>query len=106
MFVVVTIENSSSNLSSSWLAPETPNGVILGYNISCTSSKSEQVSFDASPTETSLVLTDLSPFTNYTCVVRARTVAGEGLPSNFSVARTDEGGKNEILLCQGLQFQS
>ncbi len=96
MFMLKTVDNSSTMLFSSWSPPELLNGILLGYIVSCTSSKSEELYFNVSPDFTTHLLANLSTFTSYSCAVSARTAAGEGPLSNSSDARTGEDGKGRV----------
>ena len=71
-----------------------PNGVITGYNYSCTETGTMNVirSGNTTPDTTSVVLTGLTPFTNYNCSVSASTAQGEG-QSVSTTERTGEEGK-------------
>ena len=72
--------------------PEASNGILLDYAISCNMEETTDITFNFSSSDLSTVLDGLTPFTNYTCEVRASTGAGEGPPSNEDTARTDESG--------------
>ena len=71
----------STSLRFSWELPAQPNGVVIGYNYSCTQTESaEEVARNTTNSNiTSVVLTGLSPFTNYTCSVSASTSPGIGV---------------------------
>ena len=75
-----------------------PNGVITGYNYSCTETGTINVirSGNTAPTITSVDITaGLSPFTNYACSVSASTAQGVG-PSVSITGITGEEGKKLI----------
>ena len=84
------ILKTSRTLNLSWSPPlySQHNGVITGYNISC---YGEDFQFSQRITQTSRNLTNLRPFTKYTCFVRAATVKGEGLAAMASVVTNEEG---------------
>ena len=90
------LPSTSSSLSASWEVPARPNGIILGYTISCTTppTTAMPITFSVAGSVLSHLLMDLKPFTNYTCEVRANTSAGDGNSSNAETERTDEDGKN------------
>ena len=71
----------STSLNFSWELPTQPNGVVIGYNYSCTQTESaEEVARNTTNSNTtSVVLTGLSPFTSYTCSVSASTSPGTGV---------------------------
>ena len=89
------LPNTSSSLSANWEVPARPNGIILGYTISCTTppTSAMPITFIVPGSVRSHLLTGLEPFTNYTCEVRANTSAGGGDSSNTDTERTDVGGK-------------
>lgn len=70
----------STSLRFSWELPAQQNGIVTGYNYSCTQTESvEELARNTTNSNiTSVVLTGLSPFTNYTCSVSASTSAGTG----------------------------
>ena len=90
------LPNTSSSLSASWEVPARPNGIILGYTISCTTplTSAMPITFIVPGSVLSHLLMGLEPFTDYTCEVRANTSAGFGDSSNTDTERTDEGGKD------------
>ena len=118
------LPNTSSSLSANWEVPARPNGIILGYTISCTTAPTTAIptfsvparlngiilgyttpctippttaipiTFSVPGSVLSHLLMGLEPFTNYTCEVRANTSAGGGDSSNTETERTDEDGKD------------
>ena len=96
-FMLAKVPGSPDTLSASWTIPESSNGVISGYTISCSSSLSGKLEpFIISDSVTTTILENLTPYTVYTCTVLATTAAGDGNSSEPQIARTDEDGK---LLC-------
>ena len=90
-----------TRLSASWMAPQTANGIITSYTISCreNGTMDEFVTTVISNGQATTVnISGLSPFTVYECFVTANTSAGEGDSSNFDTARTDEDGKS-VCVC-------
>ena len=69
---------TSRTLTLSWSPPLLPqrNGVIISYLITCSSGGS--IINSTRTSSTSLTITGLQPFTNYTCSVRAATTVGDG----------------------------
>ena len=90
------LPNTSSSLSASWEVPARPNGIIVGYTISCTTppTTAMPITFSVPGSVLSHLLMGLKPFTNYTCEVRANTSAGVGDSSNTETERTDEDGRD------------
>lgn len=93
-FVLSSVIQSSSTLSASWMKPDPQNGIISSYTIRCNTTTGPAVKidlFDISGTTTTLE--NLTPFTEYVCVISANTSAGEGAASNSDSAITGEDGK-------------
>ena len=83
---VVRVTNSTAILK--WEEPGTPNGEVIGYNLSYVPGEVTLTVKKASYVE----LEDLSPFTNYTLLIRAFTRGGVG-PASPVVFQTLEGGR-------------
>ena len=84
------ISKSSHTLNLSWYPPlfSQRNGIITGYNISC---YGEDFQYSQKIAKNSKSFTNLKPFTNYTCSVRAATIKGEGPAAVESVVTNEEG---------------
>ena len=84
----------SRSFTFSWAVPMQPNGVITGYNYSCTVTGMMNVirSGNTAPDTTSVDITGLNIFTNYACSVSASTAQGVG-PSVSTTERTGQEGK-------------
>ena len=69
------LPNTSSSLSASWEVPARPNGIIVGYTISCTTTPTTAmpITFSVPGSVLSHLLMGLEPFTNYACEVTANT---------------------------------
>ena len=86
-----TISVTSRSVTFSWSPPlsSQQNGVITGYNLTCSSGgmtnsiRWSDTSFDA----------PLDPFTNYSCTVSAGTVVGDGPATAVISGVTDEESK-------------
>ncbi len=86
------VPGSPNTLSASWYIPEPTNGIISGYTINCSSSGG-MIDFSLNESVLTSSLSGLTPFTNYSCTISARTGAGEGTLSTVMTAATDEDGK-------------
>ena len=97
-FVVSRIDDSSDTLSATWMLPDPTNGVISGYTIDCVAQipAMTELQFTADFPDTSTTLTELLPYTEYSCTIFATTGAGDGATTGPQVARTDEDGKAEM----------
>ena len=75
--MAVIVEGAPGNVSISWSTPSEPNGVIVHYDIMCTSARGRNVSDRrvGSMAMNSISLTGLTPATRYTCTVTAFTSA-------------------------------
>ena len=97
-FTLETIPGSPTQLLARWFSPSPTNGRITNYTVRCTSdtlpssSVLTNISTEVIGNDFSLTLSDLTPFTNYSCNVSASTVAGQGPPSMADTAQTDESG--------------
>ena len=99
----MTVANkTSTTLLVTWLPPSTPNGVLSSYELYYRGESSlnpvpasfiQPLSLSVSAPNTSLVLSDLVPYSNYTISVRAFTSAGPGEYSDVIVDRTEEDGE-------------
>lgn len=79
----------------SWQAPllEDRNGIIISYTINLTSLNTG-LTQQLISTTTNLTLTNLAPFTTYTCIIAASTAIGLGPFSNTINIQTPETGKS------------
>ena len=86
---------SALSIEINWQAPLLPNqnGVITGYVINVTSLDTGLTQQLTSVT-TTLTLSTLNPFTNYACIVAARTAVGVGPFSTVINVQTLEAGKH------------
>ena len=75
-----------------WTAPQEPNGIILGYNVSI----GEQV-FVAN-LFTTLTITDLTPFTNYVAHVVAFNSVGYVMSNETSFTTGESGMKYNYMI--------
>ena len=84
---------TSRTLTLSWSPPllSQRNGVIISYLITCSSGGS--IINGTRTSSTSLTITGLQPFTNYTCSVRAATTVGDGPATPVRHIITDEDGE-------------
>ena len=99
---VTVLMKTSTSLLVSWLPPSMPNGVLISYEVYYTGESSlnpvpasfyHSLSSTISAPNTSLVLSNLVPYSNYTISVRAFTSAGPGEYSEVIEDRTEEDGE-------------
>ena len=87
------------NISLSWTPPLTidQTGQIIGYNLTCRQSNGLQtpvtglISTQSSPS-TTFSITDVIPFTSYTCTLASISEVGEG-PSTMCTFETAQDSK-------------
>ena len=101
--LTVTVANkTSTTLLVTWLPPSIPNGVLFSYEVYYRGESSlnpvpasffQPLFLSVSVPNTSLVLSDLVPYSNYTISVRAFTSAGPGEYSEEIEDRTEEDGE-------------
>ena len=85
-----TIFGTSHNITLFWSSPlpSQRNGVIISYLITCSSGGS--IINSTRTSSTSLTITGLQPFNNYTCSVRAATIVGDGLTAMKIILTNEE----------------
>ena len=81
----------STSFSISWQPPHDPNGIIRGYQVSCTSHSKSECLHDVFGDTTSTELTSLIPHTEYTIRVRAKTVDFGKYSTPFTVSTLEDG---------------
>ena len=94
---VTASPNALRSLLIEWQVPEITNGPITSYTVTYML-MNLGTRFENSTSGTSLVITTLQPFANYTVAVQACTDAGCGLFSEEIVALTQQEGTcmNEV----------
>ena len=88
----LTAESTSPTvLTLSWHPPDVSlkNGLITGYEYTCTDIQTEQYTKPQLTTEESTTIAGLTPFTDYFCSVKAATINGTG-PAVSIIATTLE----------------
>ena len=88
--LVITMKSHNLTLSWSPPLPSQRNGVIISYLITCSSG--DIIINTTRTSSTSLTITGLQPFTNYTCSVSASTIIGDG-PTVVKHILTNEDSK-------------
>ena len=84
---------NASTLLLSWSHPSIPNGIITKYTINCIGEDNKNHTVVTNTTMT--LVSDLSPYTNYTCSVFGHTRVGRGPPIT-AVGLTDENSEYRI----------
>ena len=88
---VMAVAVNSTAITVTWGRPDTPNGIIRGYNISYLLPDSgDEVVINVEPIIRTVTVGDLSPFTSYEFTVAAFTI--EMGPGETVNATTDEAG--------------
>ena len=84
--------NTSHTITLFWSPPlpSQRNGIIISYSVNC--SLNNNVTYTTRTSNTSLTITGLEPFTNYTCSLSASTIVGDG-PKVDNHAVTNEDSK-------------
>ena len=99
---VTIVSKTSTSLTVEWVSSVIPNGVLTSYEVTYTGVTSvnpvpesfvQPLSIAVSAPNTSLVLSDLVPYSNYTISARAFTNAGPGEYSEVIEDRTVEDGE-------------
>ena len=78
---------NSTTLLLSWSQPLIPNGIITKYTINCIGENNKNQTVVTSTTMT--LVSDLSPYTKYTCSIFGETRIGMGPPIT-AIGLTDE----------------
>ena len=73
-----------------WTAPQEPNGIILGYNVTISLSMQAEQVINAE-LSTTITVTELTPFTNYAVLIIAFNGVGNVM-SNETFFTTGESG--------------
>ena len=94
MSVNATVFNSTA-INVQWLAPANAFGIIRGYIVSVGMDPTTVTNHTVGGDDLTLVVGDLSPFTEYAVVVYAITVE-PGVPSAPETVKTAEDGKSYL----------
>ena len=89
---------TSTSITVIWEPPQSPNGRLLGYEVSYTPHRRGHPSVVIVQNITSWKLTGLKPYTVHAVSVRAKTAAGFGGYGNPVTQKTLEDGKILILM--------
>ena len=87
------VAESSRSLRLTWQPPfvENRNGIIINYTVFIVADDS--TSLQVTTPNTSIVVSNLRPFTTYTCNVAASTSVGQGPPTAAMLQTTPEDGE-------------
>ena len=96
---------SDSEIFMIWKEPVNANGIIRSYHIRAYETKTWREVYNRNVTkgpqkEESLLLSNLTPFTNFNFTIQARTI--EPGEMAYFTAKTQEGGKFKLYLCVSL----
>jgi hypothetical protein len=91
-FSLSPVTSNPRALQANWTIPETPNGVIRNYTITCNNSETFTIGRFEDQIVTFILNMNFDPFTVYECSVSAATNGGVGGSSEISVAMTAEDG--------------
>ena len=87
--MVVSITDTTVTLS--WLPPDSPNGIIVGYQVQYRrNDSSDFISLDTNDIVLNYTVSGLTSNVNYVFSVRAYTTVGNGAPSNEVTARASK----------------
>ena len=95
MFMVTTVLSKMSTFQ--WKAPKEPNGIITSYHLECADGV-KVFNQTANGSQTTTTLSELHPYTNYSCSITAHTSVGGGPAANISVTTEQDGIVNPLLL--------
>ena len=96
---VIAMASSSTAIDVTWTEPSMPNGVIRRYQVTYTRNDvMDDNLVTVNETTTSVQLTNLEKFANYTIFVQGFTVE-LGNQSDSVTARTEEDGKPFYRMC-------
>ena len=82
MIVITTVTSRSVTLT--WKPPIEPNGFITEYRFQCFG-ENHAVNSNVMGSQTTITLSGLLPYTNYSCSITAHTSAGGGPAATASV---------------------
>ena len=96
---IMTLNGYPSELELQWAPPENINGKLIAYSVYYfTYPGGTPTKRTVLPTQTSLRLTGLLPYTRYGFYVTATNYVGEGIVSIISTGITDESGTIPIIV--------
>ena len=91
-FDLSPVTDAPRSLRADWVEPETPNGMIQNYTITCNNSNTFTV---GGQLITFVLVGNFEPFMVYECSVFASTNGGVGNASEPAVARTEQDGERK-----------
>ena len=82
---------STQTFKLQWKLPKTPNGVITQYQVYCTDGE-QILEHTLNGSQTTITLSGLLSYTNYSCSITAHTSVGGG-PAATTIVTTEQDGK-------------
>ena len=90
-FTLSSVPNNPRALQADWTPPNTPNGVIQSYTVTCNGTTGDMMV--AVEMTSVLLMLEFQPYTLYECSVFASTNGGMGDASESDVQRTEQDGQ-------------
>ena len=88
------VSNTSTSITFTFKPPQKPNGVISNYLLQCYTAMIENKIMHAlslNVAQDTGTLTELQPYTNYSCNITAHNIHGEGRAATTSVVTMQDG---------------
>ena len=91
----LSASKGSTSVSLMWNMPLEPNGVIVEYEVQCTG-RGKMFLVTVTGSQTTAILTELVPYTNYSCSITAYTSVGGG-PAATIIVNTEQDSKPQTI---------